>query len=103
MQRTYEDVVNADGYGRISLEDRDKKNFSMESDSIASQKGLIEQFCVEHGISLKNYLYDDGITGQTFERDGWNDLLKEIEAGRINCVITKDLSRLGRDHSETGY
>ena len=48
MQRTYEDVVNADGYGRISLEDRDKKNFSMESDSIASQKGLIEQFCVEY-------------------------------------------------------
>ena len=103
MQRTYEDVVNADGYGRISLEDRDKKNFSMESDSISSQKTYIEQFCKEHGIQLKDYLFDDGITGQTFAREGWEDLLKEIENGRINCVITKDLSRLGRDHSETGY
>ena len=54
-------------------------------------------------IELNNYLFDDGITGQTFEREGWDNLLKDIEAGKINCVITKDLSRLGRDHSETGY
>ncbi len=103
MSRTYEDICNADGYGRISLEDRDKRNFSMESDSISSQKVYIEQFCKEHGIKLKDYLFDDGITGQTFDRAGWDELLKEIEAGRINCVITKDLSRLGRDHSETGF
>lgn len=76
----------------------------MESDSISSQRTYILQFCHDHNIKyLSDGYYDDGITGQTFERDGWNKLLKEIELGKIDCVITKDLSRLGRDHSETGY
>lgn len=103
MARTYEDIIKANGYGRLSEEDTNKRNFSLESDSITSQRTLIQQFCNEHKIELNNYLFDDGITGQTFEREGWDNLLKDIEAGKINCVITKDLSRLGRDHSETGY
>ena len=99
----YEDIKRAKGYGRLSEEDRDKRNFSMESDSISSQRTFIEQFCEERNINCTGYYYDDGITGLTFERDGWNDLLRDIENGLIDCVITKDLSRLGRDHSETGY
>lgn len=104
MERIYEDIKNCKPYGRLSDEDRNKKGFSMESDSIASQRTYILQFCKDHNIKHSDDgYYDDGITGQTFERDGWNNLLKEIELGKIDCVITKDLSRLGRDHSETGY
>lgn len=99
----YEDIKRAKGYGRLSEEDRDKRNFSMESDSIASQRTFIEQFCDERHINCTGYYYDDGITGLTFEREGWNELLRDIENCLIDCVITKDLSRLGRDHSETGY
>lgn len=104
MSRIYEDIKFPRGYGRLSDEDKDKKNFSMESDSISSQRTFIQQFCDERGIKYNDqYYYDDGITGQTFEREGWNQLIKDIESGLVDCVITKDLSRLGRDHSETGY
>ena len=103
MNRIYEDIKKAKGYGRLSDEDRDKRNFSMESNSISSQRTIIEQFCDEKNIINTGYYYDDGITGQTFERDGWNQLIRDIEAGLVDCVITKDLSRLGRDHTETGY
>lgn len=103
MSRVYEDIKCAAQYERLSDEDREKRGFSIESDSITSQKLLIEQFCNDRNINLVSNFYDDGITGLTFERDGWNELLKEIKAGRVDCVITKDLSRLGRDHSETGY
>lgn len=103
MSRIYEDIKKAKGYGRLSLEDREKKNFSLESDSIISQKVFIQQYVDEKNIKYDGYYYDDGITGLTFERDGWNQLLKDIDKGLVDCIITKDLSRLGRDHTETGY
>jgi len=103
VSRKYEDIKNAVGYERLSDEDREKRGFSLESESISSQKLLIEQFCDNHNISMTDNFYDDGITGQTFERDGWNQLVNDIKNGKIDCVITKDLSRLGRDHTETGY
>ncbi len=104
MNRSYDDIKNAVDYCRLSIEDKDKKNFSMESESISSQRELILQFCEKKNIihSTKGY-YDDGITGQTFERENFQRMIKDIENGLIDCVITKDLSRLGRDHSETGY
>ncbi len=102
--RSYDDIKNAADYERLSLEDKDKKNFSMESESISSQRELIEQFCERHKIAHKNNGYfDDGITGQTFDRENFQRMIRDIENGLIDCVITKDLSRLGRDHSETGY
>lgn len=103
MNRIYEDIKYAVGYERLSDEDKEKNGFSIESESIVSQKLLIEQFCEGHGINLSKDYFDDGITGQTFERDGWNQLVDAIKKGEVDCVITKDLSRLGRDHSETGY
>lgn len=102
MLRDYGEIKSAAKYGRLSQEDRDKKNFS-ESDSISSQRDLINQFCKEKGIKSQFEFFDDGITGLTFERENWQLLIKEIESGNVDCVITKDLSRLGRDHSETGY
>lgn len=104
MNRSYDDIKNAADYGRISQEDKEKKNFSMESESISSQRELILQFCEKNNISHKtNGYYDDGITGQTFERENFQQMIKDIENGLIDCVITKDLSRLGRDHTETGF
>lgn len=104
MNRSYDDIKNAEPYGRISIEDKDKRNFSMESESISSQRELILQFCERHNIAHKrDGYYDDGITGQTFDRENFQQLIKDIENGLVDCVITKDLSRLGRDHTETGY
>ena len=88
MSRKYEDIKNAVGYERLSDEDREKRGFSLESESISSQKLLIEQFCDNHNISMTDNFYDDGITGQTFERDGWNQLVNDIKNGKIDCVIT---------------
>ncbi len=104
MERNYGEIKHSCPYGRLSLEDRDKKNFSMESNSIASQRTYIIQFCEDKGISrIHDGYYDDGITGLTFERENFQKMIRDIEMGLIDCVIIKDLSRLGRDHSETGY
>ncbi len=104
MNRSYDDIKNAADYGRLSIEDKEKKNFSMESESISSQRDLIHQYFEVHNISHNTTgYYDDGITGQTFERENFQRMVKDIENGLIDCVITKDLSRLGRDHTETGF
>lgn len=104
MERSYSKIKNACPYGRLSLEDRDKKNFSMESDSISSQRTYILQFCNDKEINtIHDGYYDDGITGLTFDRENFRKMIRDIELGLIDCVIIKDLSRLGRDHSETGY
>ena len=103
MNKKYEDIKNEVGYERLSDDDKDKRSFSSESESITSQKLQIEQFCKENNINLSSNYFDDGITGLTFEREGWNQLIDAIKQGKVDCVITKDLSRLGRDHSETGY
>lgn len=105
MNRNYDDIKNAADYERLSLEDKDKKNFKMESESISSQRELILQYCERNGIKHdKTTSYsDDGITGQTFDRENFQQMIRDIENGKIDCVITKDLSRLGRDHTETGY
>lgn len=103
MNKKYEDIKNAVGYERLSDDDKDKRSFLSESKSITSQKLQIEQFCKENNINLSSNYFDDGITGLTFEREGWNQLIDTIKQGKVDCVITKDLSRLGRDHSETGY
>lgn len=104
MNRSYDDIENAEPYGRLSDEDRDKGGSTFESNSIGSQRDLILQYCKEKNIKTRNDGYfDDGITGQTFDREEFQRLIRDIEKGLVDCVITKDLSRLGRDHSETGY
>ncbi|MCP1109729.1 recombinase family protein [Ohessyouella blattaphilus] len=87
-------------YVRLSKDDGDKE----ESDSVVNQKELIASFVSrQKDIELAGPSYvDDGFSGVNFDRPGFQRLLEDIKSGRINCVIVKDLSRLGRNYIETG-
>lgn len=87
------------GYYRLSREDGDK----MESDSIRNQKDLIADYISKHpDITLVDEYVDDGYSGTNFDRPGFQRMLKDIESKKINCIIVKDLSRLGRNYIEMG-
>lgn len=74
-----------------------------ESDSIANQKKLIEDFLKSNpDIELVSERVDDGYSGILFDRPAFQEMMKDIMDGKINCVIVKDLSRLGREYIETG-
>ena len=89
----------ADGYYRLSY----TADRSGESDSIANQKKLIEDFVAVHpDIELVSERVDDGYSGVLFDRPAFQEMMADIVAGKINCVIVKDLSRLGREYIETG-
>ena len=91
-------VWRAGGYLRLSREDRDNK---VESASISNQRGFIQSFANDRAdISLIDFYEDDGYTGINFDRYGYKRLSEDIENGRINAVIVKDLSRLGRNRNE---
>ena len=82
-------------YERLSREDGDK----LESDSIINQHHFNEDFCAgQKELTIVKHYTDDGYTGTNFQRPGFRQLIADIEAGRINCVVVKDLSRFGRDY-----
>lgn len=92
-------VYTADAYFRLSREDGDKA----ESDSIVNQKALVREFLKAHPeIQVYKEQVDDGYTGVSFERPAFQEMLEDIRAGRVNCVIVKDLSRFGRNYIEAG-
>ena len=64
---------------------------------------MLNQFCSENGFGIFDYYVDDGFSGLNFKRPGFQKLLQDVEAGKVDTVITKDLSRLGRDYIQTGY
>ena len=84
-------------YMRLSKEDG-KKDFG----SIGSQKELLRRFAAEKGFSVFGEYIDDGFSGTNFERPAFKRMISDIESGKINLVITKDLSRLGRDYISAG-
>ena len=86
-------------YCRLSVEDKNKS----ESESIETQKALLNQYCLEHQFNVVGYYIDDGITGTNFERPSFERMLNDIDEGKINVVVTKDLSRFGRDYIYAGY
>ena len=89
----------AAGYLRLSREDGDK----VESDSISSQRDLIRGYVKDRsGMTLVDEYVDDGYSGTSFDRPAFKRLMQDIESKRIDCVIVKDLSRLGRNYIETG-
>lgn len=89
------------GYGRLSKEDGDDR----ESQSISGQKQIITDYIKNTNEDFSNieFYIDDGYTGTNFERPSIQKLLSDIEKGKINCVIVKDLSRFGRDYINVGY
>lgn len=85
-------------YCRLSLEDgRDN-----ESMSISNQKLLLSDYAEKNGLTPYEYYVDDGYTGRNFNRPGFQRMLSDIEAGTVGTVLTKDLSRLGRNYIEAG-
>ena len=86
-------------YIRLSREDGDKQ----ESESIGNQRKIIERYLKEEDLNIVDEYIDDGVSGTTFDRPEFNRLIADIENQKINMVITKDLSRLGRDYIKTGY
>lgn len=85
-------------YIRLSKED---DNLG-ESESIQNQKALLTKYVKEQGYTFVDIYIDDGYTGTNFNRPGFMRMLKDIEDGKVNMVITKDLSRLSRDYIGTG-
>ena len=92
-------VYNVGIYIRLSREDDDKV---MMSESIINQKSLLLQYVKENNLKVYDIYIDDGYTGTSFDRPDFNRLLGDIESGKVNMVITKDMSRLGRDYIGTG-
>lgn len=90
-------VKLADAYYRLSNEEAN----AGESGSITNQRNIVRQYCSDNGIVLVREFADDGFTGSNFDRPGFKALLAHIKSGLVNMVITKDLSRLGRDMTES--
>lgn len=70
-----------------------------ESNSIQTQKKLLTQYCSENHIPITGYYCDDGWSGTNFERPQFKRMIEDIEGGKINMVIVKDLSRFGREYA----
>ena len=85
-------------YCRISLDDGGDN----ESMSISNQKSMLRDFAEKNGMFQYEYYVDDGYTGRNFNRPAFQRMIADIEAGKVGCVITKDLSRLGRNYIEAG-
>ena len=73
-----------------------------ESESIQNQKLILQKYADEHHFFNTRFFVDDGFSGVSFEREGLQAMLHEVEAGNVATVITKDLSRLGRNYLKTG-
>ena len=84
-------------YCRLSQDDM----LQGESNSITNQKAILKKYADDNGFKNTAYYIDDGVSGTTFERDGFKAMMSDIEAGKVSTVITKDLSRLGRDYLKT--
>ncbi len=90
-------------YIRLSQEDTDNGTEKHESNSVTSQKTLLNEYIEEHDdLIIYDTYIDDGFTGTDFNRPSFQRLLNDIKNGNINCVIVKDLSRLGRNYIEVG-
>ena len=92
-------IFNVGIYLRVSQEDEKEG----QSESIGNQQDFITRYVLEQGWNLTNVYIDDGWSGLNFERPDFKRMIADIESKKINLVITKDLSRLGRDYIDTGY
>nr|DAQ27815.1 MAG TPA: integrase [Caudoviricetes sp.] len=86
-------------YIRLSKEDDSDK----ESESVTNQRSLLTEFAKEQRLDVFDTYIDDGFSGTNFDRPSFQRLLADIKAKKVNMVLTKDMSRLGRDYIETGY
>ncbi len=85
-------------YERLSRDDE----LSGESFSIQNQKSMLESYARQNGFPNPTHFTDDGISGTRFDRPGFTAMMEEVEAGRVEAIIVKDMSRLGRDYLKVG-
>jgi len=85
-------------YCRLSRDDE----LQGESNSVSNQKMILQQYAENNGFDNIQFFVDDGVRGTTFDREEFQRMMNEIESGNVACVITKDLSRLGRNYIEAG-
>ncbi len=85
-------------YCRLSRDDE----LQGESNSISNQRRMLESYCRDHGLKNCQYFVDDGWSGANFDRPGFQRMLEGVENGEIKTVVTKDLSRLGRNYLQVG-
>ena len=85
-------------YMRLSRDDE----LEGESASISTQKQILRDYANEQGFLVAGEYVDDGFSGTNFERPGFEEMMRDMRDGVIDCIIVKDLSRLGRDYVETG-
>ena len=88
-------------YIRLSKEDEEKEKYQ-ESESIQNQRTLLMQYIEKNKLTFIQEYVDDGVSGTNFDRPAFNSMILDIELGKINMVITKDLSRLGRNYVQSG-
>ncbi len=95
-----QNIYDVGVYCRLS---KDDNNGNLESMSIANQRHMLTDYVKEKGWNLRETYIDDGYSGTNFDRPGFSRMLQDIKEGRIDCVVTKDLSRLGRNYAKVGY
>ena len=86
-------------YARLSQEDA----LDGESNSNANQNKNLLKYATDNGFPNPAFFIDDGVSGVTFDRPGWNEMIQLAEAGKVRTVIVKDMSRMGRDYLKVGY
>ena len=85
-------------YCRLSRDDE----LQGDSNSIINQKKILQRYALDHGYKNYRFYIDDGISGTTFNRPGFQQMIADIEAGLVKRVVIKDMSRLGRDYLQVG-
>ena len=85
-------------YERLSRDDEQ----AGESNSIQNQKRILEQYAIDHRFPNIQFYVDDGYSGASFNRPDFQRMMSDMEDGKIGIIITKDLSRLGRNQLHTG-
>jgi len=86
-------------YERLSRDDE----LAGDSNSVINQKIQLEEYAVRQGFTNCVHYTDDGWSGGNFDRPSWKRMIADIEAGKIGCVLAKDMSRIGRDYLQVGY
>src|SRR5690625_691104 len=86
-------------YCRLSRDDE----LAGDSNSIVNQKAILQKYAEDHGFYPTQFYVDDGFSGTTFDRPDFNRMIADVQAGVVNTVIIKDMSRFGRDYLKVGY
>lgn len=86
-------------YCRLSSDDERQG----DSNSIINQKKILGNYAKDNGFKNTKFYVDDGVSGTTFDRPGFNEMMEDVEAGRVKTIIIKDMSRFGRDYLKVGF